>query len=55
MFEEQSSYKNEFQNGAEKQQVMGIASLRVYQNGEKRGHLHSANAKTAEKVTEVLE
>ena len=34
---------------------MGIPSLLVYKNGEKLGHLHSANAKTEEQVTEFLE
>lgn len=47
--------KDEFPSIAEEYQVMGIPSLLVYQNGEKLGHLHSANAKTEEQVTEFLE
>ncbi|QFT87627.1 Thioredoxin-like protein YdbP [Bacillus sp. THAF10] len=39
---------------AEEQQVMGIPSLLVYQNGEKIGHLHSANAKTPDEVIAFL-
>jgi hypothetical protein len=33
---------------------MGIPSLLVYKDGEKIAHLHSANAKTPEQVTEFL-
>lgn len=54
-FEWYSINKDEFPNIAEEYQVMGIPSLLVYQNGEKLGHLHSANAKTEEQVTEFLE
>lgn len=39
---------------AEKYEVMGIPSILVYENGEKIGHLHSANAKTPEEVTNFL-
>lgn len=39
---------------AEKYQVMGIPSLLIFKNGEKTAHLHSANAKTPEEVTEFL-
>lgn len=35
--------------------VMGIPSLLIFQNGEKLGHLHSANAKTPEDVREFLQ
>jgi len=33
---------------------MGIPSLLVFKDGEKIGHLHSANAKTPEQVEEFL-
>ncbi len=46
--------KDEFPEIAEKYDVMGIPSLLVYKNGEKIAHLHSANAKTPEQVTEFL-
>lgn len=46
--------KDEFPAIAEKYSVMGIPSLLVYKNGEKIGHLHSANAKTPEEVREFL-
>src|SRR5699024_2623195 len=39
---------------AEENEVMGIPSLLIFQNGEKLAHLHSANAKTPESVTEFL-
>jgi thioredoxin 1 len=38
----------------EKYEVMGIPSLLVFENGQKIGHLHSANAKTPEEVTTFL-
>ncbi|MFS0688871.1 thioredoxin family protein [Sporosarcina sp. Marseille-Q4943] len=40
---------------AEKYEVMGIPSLLIFQNGEKKAHLHSANAKTPDQVTDFLE
>ena len=46
--------KDEFPEIAEKYDVMGIPSLLVYKNGEKIAHLHSANAKSPEQVTEFL-
>lgn len=46
--------KDEFPELADKYQVMGIPSLLIYKNGEKIGHLHSANAKTPEEVREFL-
>ncbi|MBY6035792.1 thioredoxin family protein [Fictibacillus nanhaiensis] len=46
--------KDKFPDIAESLDVMGIPSLLVFQNGEKLGHLHSANAKTPEQVTEFL-
>jgi thioredoxin-like negative regulator of GroEL len=47
--------KDEFPNIAEQYQVMGIPSLLIYKDGEKIGHLHSANAKTEEQVNEFLQ
>ena len=49
-FEWYSINKDEFPSIAEEYQVMGIPSLLVYQNGEKLGHLHSANAKLKSKL-----
>ena len=49
-FEWYSINKDEFPSIAEEYQVMGIPSLLVYQNGEKLGHLHSANAKQKSKL-----
>lgn len=46
--------KDELPDLAEKYQVMGIPSLLIFKNGEKTAHLHSANAKTPEEVTEFL-
>lgn len=40
---------------AEKYDVMGIPSLLIFENGEKKAHLHSANAKSPEQVTNFLE
>jgi thiol-disulfide isomerase/thioredoxin len=40
---------------AEKYEVMGIPSLLVFQNGEKKAHLHSAYAKTPEEVEQFLQ
>ncbi|MFT8322830.1 MAG: thioredoxin family protein [Bacillus sp. (in: firmicutes)] len=47
--------KDELPSLAEKFDVMGIPSLLVFKNGEKIGHLHSANAKTPEQVEEFLQ
>ncbi|MCJ7840292.1 thioredoxin family protein [Lederbergia sp. NSJ-179] len=47
--------RDQFPELAEKYQVMGIPSLLIFQNGEKLAHLHSANAKTPEQVSEFLE
>ncbi len=47
--------KDEFPELAEKYEVMGIPSLLVYEKGEKKGHLHSANAKTPESVRSFFE
>ncbi|QED47774.1 thioredoxin family protein [Cytobacillus dafuensis] len=46
--------RDEFPEISEKQNVMGIPSLLVFKKGEKLAHLHSANAKTAEAVSEFL-
>ncbi|AUZ25301.1 MULTISPECIES: thioredoxin family protein [Bacillus] len=46
--------KDELPELADKYQVMGIPSLLIFKNGEKTAHLHSANAKTPEEVTEFL-
>lgn len=40
---------------AEKYEVMGIPSLLIFQNGEKQAHLHSANAKSPQQVTDFLD
>ncbi|HWJ77664.1 MAG TPA: thioredoxin family protein [Niallia sp.] len=47
--------KDELPMLAEKYDVMGIPSLLIFKNGEKIGHLHSANAKTPEQVEEFLQ
>lgn len=46
--------RDEFSELGEKYEVMGIPSLLVFQNGEKKAHLHSANAKTPEDVRGFL-
>ncbi|WP_010175349.1 thioredoxin family protein [Bacillus coahuilensis] len=46
--------KDELPEIADKNEVMGIPSLLVYQDGKKIAHLHSANAKTPEQVSEFL-
>jgi thioredoxin-like negative regulator of GroEL len=46
--------RDEFQEISSMYKVMGIPSLLVFKEGEKIGHLHSANAKTPESVTEFL-
>lgn len=46
--------KDEFPEIAENYQVMGIPSILIFKNGEKLGHLHSANAKSPEQVQEFL-
>ncbi|MBE1556464.1 thioredoxin family protein [Sporosarcina limicola] len=40
---------------AEKYDVMGIPSLLIFKDGEKQAHLHSANAKSPQQVTEFLD
>ncbi len=39
---------------AEKYDVMGIPSLLIFEKGEKTAHLHSANAKSPQQVTDFL-
>ncbi|MBS4189501.1 thioredoxin family protein [Bacillus sp. FJAT-49705] len=46
--------RDEFPEISEKHNVMGIPSLLVFKKGEKIAHLHSANAKTADAVSEFL-
>ncbi|CUB29876.1 thioredoxin family protein [Bacillus amyloliquefaciens] len=46
--------RDELPELADKYQVMGIPSLLIFKNSEKKAHLHSANAKTPEEVTEFL-
>ncbi|WP_273127142.1 thioredoxin family protein [Bacillus weihaiensis] len=46
--------KDELPEIAEKYDVMGIPSLLVFKNGEKKAHLHSANAKTPDQVIDFL-
>ena len=58
--EEYNQYKwydinrDELPELAEKYDVMGIPSLLIFKNGEKQAHLHSANAKSPESVTDFL-
>ncbi|MEI5907880.1 thioredoxin family protein [Bacillus spongiae] len=47
--------KDELPELAEKYDVMGIPSLLIFQNGEKKAHLHSAHAKTPDQVIEFLD
>ncbi|MFC6039459.1 thioredoxin family protein [Paenisporosarcina macmurdoensis] len=47
--------RDELPELAEKYDVMGIPSLLIYQNNEKKAHLHSANAKSPSQVTEFLQ
>ena len=47
--------RDKFPELADKYEVMGIPSLLVFQNGEKKAHLHSANAKTPGDVREYLD
>ncbi|MED3662355.1 thioredoxin family protein [Ureibacillus sp. FSL K6-8385] len=47
--------RDNFPDIADQYQVLGIPSLLIFKNGEKLAHLHSANAKTPEDVTNFLE
>ena len=46
--------RDEFEEAATENEVMGIPSLLVFKNGEKLAHLHSADAKTPEQVEAFL-
>ncbi|MYL35039.1 thiol reductase thioredoxin [Pontibacillus yanchengensis] len=46
--------RDELPEVAQEYEVMGIPSILIFQNGEKKAHLHSANAKTPEEVQEFL-
>jgi thioredoxin-like negative regulator of GroEL len=46
--------RDELPELAEQWEVMGIPSLLIFKNGKKTAHLHSANAKSPESVTEFL-
>jgi len=46
--------RDELPEIADKYEVMGIPSLLIFKKGEKLAHLHSANAKSPEDVTEFL-
>lgn len=46
--------RDELPEIAEQYEVMGIPSLLIFKNGEKKAHLHSANAKSPEDVTGFL-
>lgn len=60
IIEEYNQYKwfdvnrDELPDMAEQYEVMGIPSLLIFKNGNKTAHLHSANAKSPEEVTEFL-
>ncbi|MGI2329314.1 thioredoxin family protein [Planococcus sp. YIM B11945] len=60
IIEEYNQYKwfdvnrDELPELAEQWEVMGIPSLLIFKNGAKTAHLHSANAKSPESVTEFL-
>ncbi|WP_341785470.1 thioredoxin family protein [Staphylococcus arlettae] len=46
--------RDELEEVAANNDVMGIPSLLVFKNGEKLAHLHSANAKSPEQVESFL-
>ncbi|WP_251519267.1 MULTISPECIES: thioredoxin family protein [Staphylococcus] len=47
--------RDELEDVAADNEVMGIPSLLVFKNGDKVAHLHSANAKSPEQVESFLE
>ncbi|GGH79350.1 thiol-disulfide isomerase/thioredoxin [Pullulanibacillus pueri] len=47
--------RDHFPELGEKYEVMGIPSLLVFDKGEKKAHLHSANAKSPEEVRAFLD
>ncbi|MBI5974100.1 thioredoxin family protein [Staphylococcus canis] len=46
--------RDELEDIAVEQEVMGIPSLLIFKDGQKLHHLHSANAKTPEQVEDYL-
>lgn len=60
ILEEFSNYEwyevntDEIKGIAEKYEVMGIPSILIFQDGEKKAHQHSAYTKTPESVMEFL-
>ena len=46
--------RDELEDVAADNDVMGIPSLLVFENGNKLAHLHSANAKSPEQVESFL-
>ncbi|MCU5747083.1 thioredoxin family protein [Staphylococcus sp. SQ8-PEA] len=46
--------RDELEDVASENDVMGIPSILVFQNGDKLAHLHSANAKSPEQVEDFL-
>lgn len=60
VMEEFQNYKwyqinsDEVEGIAQNYEVMGIPSILIFQNGEKKAHQHSAYTKTPESVTEFL-
>ncbi|MFD1032432.1 thioredoxin family protein [Metaplanococcus flavidus] len=46
--------RDELPEIAEQYEVMGIPSLLIFNKGDKTAHLHSANAKSPEEVTDFL-
>lgn len=46
--------RDELPELAETYEVMGIPSLLIFKDGQKKAHLHSANAKSPESVTDFL-
>lgn len=47
--------RDELEDVTAENDVMGIPSILVFKNGDKLGHLHSANAKSPEQVESFLE
>ena len=50
-----TSYRDELEDVTTENDVMGIPSILIFQNGEKLAHLHSANAKSPEQVESFLD
>ena len=46
--------RDELEDVASDNEVMGIPSLLIFENGQKQAHLHSANAKSPEQVESFL-